>query len=529
MSSGFFVKLNTLGSQGFKRAGVESNPVSRPYDFGWRGKVQLPFFTGVDEASWKVVNFEIKDLEPKLVNKLNMLSENDSTKCSNNEAGCLPENGLNPRLKVDVRQLDYLPKEAKFHANDVDAFEYRNNNYVDIDAVSINIYSYTNGLVTTTSGRQDEHVFTNLGSGNSIQEDCGRSEQKYVAAVLKDYIPSSQIKDLACYDQSAICATGVCTNDCVGEYIIGTFELKSRTCQDRNVEACKNTELTTISIPNTKYYTGTNSLDVNYTNLTAKSDEMGERSHTTKLSAHGGHLEFSDDYRYIYGAIGSTNTKIAESLPYTGEMRIKMDTQCNYYYLYGAGRFTYYLTFTAQNLIVHAPYEFLKTSNDFTGVTPLLDTMRRWALFDEVADLTRATGLNKISNKTIVTGAFTSGNASWGKDIGLASFDAELGPGGYVFQFNDNGDKQYRVGTFVNAIAEARVGFKFLGKHYGVTVDSSTSLTAAADNPDKLDSLKTLILNNEFIAEGDMRFNGCVNFEVAHCDGGLKLQPDTRR
>jgi hypothetical protein len=233
------------------------------------------------------------------------------------------------------------------------------------------------------------------------------------------------------------------------------------------------------------------------------------------------------DGRFMEGDFGATLSTVAASLPYEGELRFKLDTQCGYYYFQGAGSFTYFVRFSGQTFIVHAPFGFLTGTgsepSSLPGVTGILEDLAIRALFapDQVDEFTGAVGLSDVPPTTVITGVLTTGNVSREFNAGVVTVGAALGPGSFLYQFKDGTQQKYRIGTFARVRARAEVGV--LGFGVGVTGDST--LTTNVMELGSLPDLESIFSKGEFDATGSLRLTGCASFLLASCYGSVSFRP----
>ena len=238
------------------------------------------------------------------------------------------------------------------------------------------------------------------------------------------------------------------------------------------------------------------------------SDETDE-PHRTFINIPGAGLKL-DEKGALIGSFGATMTSLACSLPYEGEFRFYLDPNCGYFYLLSGGSFTYYARFSGEVFIVHAPYKLLKRPPDFIGETRLMETLSIRALFSRPEGFIEKTGLGQLSDDTVVTGVFQSGNASRTFGFGPLSVDLAVGAGTYLYQFRSQSGTKYCFGTFQNARADASVSI--------VTAVADLSLAQGPVTTGRVGDLEEFFGRTELTASGTLILCACADVYLAQAE-----------
>lgn len=519
LSTGFDCQLGSVPENGIKLAGIDTLPADRPFDHIWSGKIHFPFF------DWLSSSFSIKDLQEKKLSPTSLPSKDNPKWCCqvtwqpdgqsiNNYSRCdgqavnstTIKEGL--RAKVDV--LNYSYDSGAFTGYSPNAIVW------DIDANGVSttaqpgnllMTSFTNANITLDSRRTEPYLdMSQINSPN----DCDGT--RTVKNRLKDAINSQFIKDLINYDYEAVKYRGICDEGCTRSYWTGTYQL---------VIIKNGQEKIVLSCPNAKYFDQCSPvrLDVNASQMALQSDE--DDSKATVVNIPGAQLYFKNGG--LYGSFGATYTPVATELPYEGEFRFFIDTGCGYFYMLGAGSFTYYVTFHGTTLIVHAPYKVLKNDSppggDLMGVTSLLEDIGLRSLSLSEKDFKMNTGLmdasgNELPDETIITGAFTTGGASFSKGIDGFSVNLAASSSSYLFQFKppDGSPARWRVGGFF--IAEAGADM------YVISATGGCLFNIAYEVRDTT-SLAGIVGNSELSMKGQLWLSACGSAYIGHCEACL--------
>ena len=153
--------------------------------------------------------------------------------------------------------------------------------------------------------------------------------------------------------------------------------------------------------------------------------------------------------------------------------------------------------------IVHAPYKLLKRPPDFLGETRLMETLSIRALFSRPEDFIQKTGLGQLSDDTVVTGVFQSGNASRTFGFGPLSVDLAIGAGTYLYQFRSQSATKYCFGTFQNARADASVSI--------VTAVADLSLAQGPVTTGRVGDLEEFFARTELTMSGTLILCACAD------------------
>lgn len=449
---GFFTKELDIGLSNWE----ESNPVTRDFDFKWDGEIQFPFF------SWQGSAFTIKNLITKkqLPLSLSGVGINDC-------------NGDSLKIKITKLMYSYenlIPFTST--GEYIDVYKTLNGNWEAHDAKLLNLSSYLNGFV----------ILENTPELIIIKDPT---------IILKHAIRSDNIINLVCYDQEALYTRqsyGI-AESCCGEYYIGTCIAK--TPEGKEI----------MYAPNTKWYPGNNFLGLIGSDTKLLSSDSGVLEYDTVINIPGAQLAFTDD-GIITGAFGATYTPVANEIPYEGEFRFYLDPNQGHYYVQMAGSFTYFLRFSGELFIVHAPYGRLKDLPPFFGVTNILDDFSSRALFPDVNEFTSTVRLDNLSNNAIITGFFTAGNAKKGFNLGLLSVEIASGPGIYAYKYKTDNDSGLYYGTFLNTKARADILILNLRAYNKLACG--------------------ILHREEFFADGTFRMSAGANGYFIYCEAGVE-------
>jgi hypothetical protein len=348
----------------------------------------------------------------------------------------------------------------------------------------------------------------------SAPGDCrgGKQFQQSLVSAL----PSSAFEDLVCYDALAWNARGIsggCSN-----YVVGTYQMKSR-------DGPNGEERTLVTIPRVKAFPWPepDTFELGNSDMVLSDDEFKQgESHNWAVNIPGTRLTYNDGI--ITGDFGATLATVAASLPYEGELRFLLDTRCGWYYLQGAGSFTYFLRFSGQTFIVHAPKEYLRHLNDevpnpIFEVSDIIEDLSLRALCPTVAEFERQTGLDTVTNGTVITGLLTAGNASYGGTIGPVDLWAAAGPCLYLFQFKSAGGSNYRIGTFMNTHATA--DFYTVGLE-GYSTFPELGVTIPSQPVNSVNDLVRVMSTSDFKIGGRFSLTGCASAVLGHCEAGVQ-------
>ena len=512
--SGFLVELSSLNDGGFRMVDSSTDPVDRRQDYSWKGRIQLPFFSLASVNTWKHAEFFIKDQLPRLGKSLKV--DNNGVKyacCQQDESSCVFTSPESTFLQVSSEELLFSQPQTIFTTNKVEAFEVEVGDQLKLDAESLRIASYTDAVLQLKNPVNTDEPYDVDSSAGDIG-DCGR--KLWTRSVVLDWQHSDNQRDLVCYDKDANCIRGDCES-CADHYIAGTYEVRTRTCEDS--DNCP--ETTIMRAENARYYPGLPRLDLSRSDVAVTTDTI-ENPYSMVINIPSAQLAWSEDKRFIEAAFGATYTEVAASLPYEGAFNFKLDNKCGYYYFHSGGSFTYFLTFRGQTFIVHAPYEFLKQSSPFFMVTDILETLRIRSLYDSQDKFIKAAGLDKVGDKTVISGLLTSGNAKFGMSYGVFDLSVASGPGIYMYQFkNPNATEQYRIGTFMKVIGGASIDIGLMG----VGVTGVNTLETRVRIPETLSDFETIRSEGDFTTYGSLELRGCVSALVT-CSAAL-LFPET--
>jgi hypothetical protein len=466
---GFECRLRPLLEDGIALADAAGDAATRTMDFRWAGDLTFPFF-GARKAS-----FEIRNLEPDMPMPIAEMSGRDQAQT----------------LTATVRDLRYSKTSYPFQTTAATGVwsgrEFR--------AEFAFFSSFTCAEIhLPASGREDRPIPL-----HSTTDGCGGT--KSARHLLKNALFSDSVIDLVCYDPGARQARGL-PDMCGQPYWQGTYEVST---------GPPGAEKVVFTASNARWYPDVKPVTLLFNSSDAElsSDEV-DNPHKTFINIPGAGLK-QDERGALVGSFGATMTSLASSLPYEGEFRFYLDPNCGYFYLLSGGSFTYYARFSGEVFIVHAPYRLVKRPPDFVGETRMLETLSARALFSSTDDFEKKTGLNGLSDDTVVSGVFQAGNASRSFGFDAVSVNLALGAGTYIFQFRaPSGSKNYCFGTFQNGRAVASLLL--------VSAEADISLAQGPVTTGSLGGLEEFFGRAELEASGTFLLCACANIELAHLE-----------
>ena len=497
LAEGFNCILKGITEGGITLADYNSNPDLREYDHYWKGKIDFPFFDTFDSE------FRIKNLNPTLIKPVAFAETTKGRCCCEVDANgdyryyLCNETIIADGLKAKTYSLKYI--EGTFISDETRLCTIIDSQLSSPQDGSLHVSSFTNArFMPRDIIKEDIDLNEDLlvGQGGPIP---GR-----VINRLKDAVSSEHIKDLVNYDLDAMKARGIC-DPCISNYYIGTYQV---------IDSSSGSESVILSSPQTKWYPTcqTPKIEIGSSDIVLQSGEAETKP--IVIGVPGAQLSLTS--YGLYGEFGATYTPVASELPYEGEFRFFLDTSNGYFYMLGAGTFTYYLTFRGETLIVHAPYGSLKYNPGFVGSTQLLEDLSTRALFSRVEEFTELIGFRGLTDDTVITGLFHAGNVSYTLGIGDTGIGVELTAGGgtYMFQFKlPQGSAKFRLGSFVKAKASADL--------YVVSASGEASFATILDSDLDLEHLNNVLSNSELILAGTLTLRGCVSAKLGHCEGRL--------
>ena len=467
---GFECRLGPVLERGITLVDPATNAATRPADFSWEGSLVFPFFGA------RKVSFLVKDLEPDMPAPIAEMSARDQAQT----------------LTATVRDLRYSKTSYPFRSTDATGVWSGTDFQDDFTYFS----SFTCAAIhLPPSERKDVEIPL-----HSTTDGCGGTRS--ARHMLKDAVFSDRIIDLICYDPGARAARGL-PDTCGLPFWQGTYEVST---------GQPSAEKVTFTATNAKWYPDVLpvSLKFNSSDAVLSSDDV-DNPHKTFINIPGAGLK-QDERGALVGSFGATMTSLASSLPYEGEFRFYLDPNCGYFYLLSGGSFTYYARFSGEVFIVHAPYRLVKRPPDFIGETRLLETLSSRALFLDIGEFEKKTGLSQITDdNTVISGFFQAGNASKTFGFDGLSVDLALGAGTYVFQFRaPSGSTSYCFGTFQNGIA--------LASFLLASAEANISLAQGPVITGSLASLEEFFGQAELEASGMFLLCACASIDLAHLE-----------
>lgn len=492
LTVGFDCRLKPVSENGIALADAAGDPARRIADVRWAGGIRFPFFEGRD-GKFQDVGFILRNLTPDMPEPIAAMTASNPA-CST----CQTRDGLvveaagedeDHSLTATVRSLRYSKTSYPFQSLDATV--------VKSDGEFRGTMAYFSSF-TCAEIRLDIRPEDRTIPLHATTDSCGGT--KTARHTLKNAIPNTDIVDLVCYDKAAYDARGL-TDACCQEYWLGTYEVAT---------GAAGAEKIVFTATNAKWYPKATSfaLFFNSSDAVMSSDETDE-PHRTFINIPGAGLKL-DEKGALIGAFGATMTSLACSLPYEGEFRFYLDPNCGYFYLLSGGSFTYYARFSGEVFIVHAPYKLLKRPPDFIGETRLMETLSIRALFPRPEDFVQKTGLGQLSDDTVVTGVFQSGNASRTFGVGPLSVDLAVGAGTYLYQFRSPSGTKYCFGTFQNARAVASVSI--------VTAEADLSLAQGPVTTGRVGDLEEFFARTELTMSGTLILCACADVYLAQTE-----------
>ena len=461
---GFDCQLKPVSGKGIILADAASNSALRLADAQWEGSLTFPFFKGRD------VSFQIRNLIPDMPNPIAEMTAGQT-------------------LTATIRNLRYSRTSYPFQSTDATVVRADGEDHSDFAYFS----AFTCGEIRLSGERKDRQIPL-----HATSDAYGGA--KAARHLLLNAIESSSIIDLVCYDTEAHDARGL-TGDCEQKYYLGTYEVSTGPDEAKKV---------IFTAPNAKWYYDMSSVQLFFNSSDAELRSDEDNPHRTFINIPGAGLK-QDENGALVGSFGATLTSLASSLPYEGEFRFYLDPNCGYFYLLSGGSFTYFLRFSGEVFIVHAPYKLLKRPPDFIGETRLLETLSIRALFQSPRDFEEKTGLSSISDdNTVVSGVFQAGNASFSYGVSVLSVNVAAGAGTYLFQFRSPGGTNYCFGTFQNGRAAASVIL--------VSAQADISLAQGPVTTGSLGSLEEFFGRAELEAGGTLVLCACADFMLGHLE-----------
>ena len=486
-AEGFDCRLDQGSGSGIVLAETSSDPAARTTDLRWNGSLRFPFF-GPQE-----IHFQVRNLIPEMPAPIAEMTATNPAASRCQTVGTtvkeLPGQDPSQTLMATVRNLRYSRASYPFQSQDATVFRAG----VESRGVMAYFSSFTCGEIRLEARPEDRTIPL-----HATADSCGGT--KAARHILKDAISSKDIVDLVCYDAEAYGARGL-TDACCGEYWLGTYEVTTGPPgSEKLVFTATNAKWYPKSVPIALFF--------NSSDAVLSSDEV-DNPHRTFINIPGAGLG-QDATGALVGAFGATMTSLACSLPYEGEFRFYLDPNCGYFYLLSGGSFTYYLRFSGEVFIVNAPYKILKRPPDFIGETRLMETLSVRALFPRPEDFAQKTGLSQLSDNTVVSGVFQSGNASYTFGAGPLSVSLAAGAGTYLYQFRSSSGATYCFGTFQNARAVASAAV--------VSAEADLILAQGPVMTGSASSLEDFFGRAELTASGTLVLCACADVLLAHVE-----------
>ena len=219
---GFDCALDTIS---LAETGASFNPVTRPSDFGWAGKVRFPFF-GEQAAA-----FAVKDLVPGMPGPLSFSKRGGGWfECSapGGSGRLLTAESGTDVLEVHVSGLRYRTTGYPFVSDDVTYRKSPGNE--DMRAERVEFSSFLSAQVRMPPAADQRKASIDL---TEILAP-GPAEPDRAVHLLKDAVLGKSLIDLVCYDREALTARGF-PGGCCGDYWVGTYEVTAGPPQARAV------------------------------------------------------------------------------------------------------------------------------------------------------------------------------------------------------------------------------------------------------------------------------------------------------
>jgi hypothetical protein len=492
LTVGFDCRLNPVSENGIALANAAGDPARRTADVRWDGGIRFPFFEGRDEK-FQDVSFMVRNLSPDMPGPIAVMTDTNpaSSQCRtiDGRATETPGQDAGHTLTATIRNLRYSKTSYPFQSQDATVVKSDG----EFRGVAAYFSSFTCAEIRLEVRPEDRPIPL-----HATTDACGGT--RTARHMLKNAIPNTAIVDLICYDRPAYAARGL-TDACCQEYWLGTYEVSTGSVGAEKV---------VFTATNAKWYPKATpfALFFNSSDAVLSSDEI-DNPHRTFINIPGAGLK-QDDAGALVGAFGATMTSLACSLPYEGEFRFYLDPNCGFFYLLSGGSFTYYLRFSGEVFIVHAPYKLLKRPPDFIGETRLMETLSVRALFPDPDDFVKKTGLSQLSDNTVVSGVFQAGNASYGFGASVLSVNLAAGAGTYLYQFSSGTGTKYCFGTFQNARAIASAAI--------VSAEADLILAQGPITTGTVGSLEEFFGRAELTASGTLVLCACADIWLAHTE-----------
>lgn len=461
-----------------------TSPTLRPFDFKWEGGLQFPFFCYQDQATWKQVHFQVKDVEPFMPSAINIEStERYRLKCID---GIMKYLNTTDALNLTVNMLRYDTRLSGFvcdrlRKGGTDRWG------------RLELFSYSHALFIENNAIKRDTILK-----TTLDNSCNNS--RTVIEKLKDaYLNNQGITDLVCFDQLASSqrSEGKNNSSCCDVFYYGTYQIiTSKQPGD---------SIVTLSATNARYYPFEPEYKLSFENsiMAFKSDDTSEGADNI-IDIPG--MQLASTEQGYFGAFGSTYTDVAFSLPYEGEFRFFLDPNCGYFYMLGAGSFTIYgIPLRGQVFLFHAPRKVFFT-NPFPSynTTSLLEDMTIRSLSDSVSDFLKGTQLYDIEDNTVVTGFLSTGAASYSKSWDRIDFTIQAGITNYFYHSNGN---NFRTGMFGNVEALANLEVRF----FSVDVKGRVEFTLGLAVPmGDFSNIIGSISQSDLVMSGELYMRGCI-------------------
>lgn len=476
-------------------ASLESRPASRRFDFTWAGGLQFPFFCDAETDSWQRVGFMVKDAEPFMPDKADLgRKSRRGYECSDGVYTCT---NTGEAITLNVSKLYYDNSLGGFLCDQAVR-------EVPERTGRLELFSYHHALFIEDGSPGIDKIL-------KVTNGSGCNSKKVVEKIIDARISPDGITDLVCYDTlaSADRNTKVNNASCCQVFYYGTYQIVTHnSTSDSTV---------TFSATNARYYPyeTVNKLNFENSQVCFRSDDNSEGS-DNKLDIPGIHMTHTS--RGYIGAFGSTYTDAAMKIPYEGEFRFFLDPECGYFYMLGAGSFTYGgITFRGQVFLFHAKRSILDIhpfNPDYC--TPLIDDMAERSLSDK-DEFLNDTQLGKVGDETVITGMLSTGGASFGFNWYVVDVDIKAGLTHYIYHSNE--DRSFRAGLFAAANAEAKVELMV----FSVKAKGDVRLALLSQIPTgDYTSVFNSIAGTDLNLHGTLTLCGCASFlGLGKCCGGF--------
>lgn len=423
---GFDVTLDSI-----RLVDLTNQPVQRKFDYEWYGQVKLPFF------GTKPVHFIAKNdtLESKVV-------------CCLNDSQYLAHTGVYHSDTLSVKgkvQYNYIMNS--FIGNYPQYKEWSTlPNGPFLKGKTLDINSYIEAFVRLQHATKRDIILQK--DTTSLSSDCC-IQNKVTMQVLRDFTEDDV--DLICFDRQANQdrTERLGTDMCGERKLCGKYQIWSKVGTDSTL---------IFEADPATYYPSLRSYDL----INARCQTYSDNPNAKPVS-----FDLPLATLVIDPVQGSISGDFSISLPSSGsspfsaevDIDFYVSTRCGFFYFYGRAAFQYYVGFTGEIFLCHAPYCIIAGCqsdgcNSPDGDPPLTK-MAKFCSCRDVKTLGDEMFGASVSNGTIVNGFALGG----GVDFSIGICDLNVGATAYYFETSGNhlGAWLFAKGTVNLIVVEAVV------------------------------------------------------------------------